>query len=368
MEKRLRGQTVAVTGGSRGIFATTATNLTTDATSRNYRLARSGGSLTLVRGESTVPKPGPRQVLVRVGAVSLNYRDLLTIGDVNSNREGLIPLSDGAGTVVAVGAEVSRWNEGDRVSPNFIPDWRSGDFSAVYFAKALGGGQSDGVLTDYIVADEASVVGVAPHLTLSEAATLPCAGVTAWHALFERGALQAGETVLVQGTGGVALFGLQLASAHGARVIVTSSSDAKLERARALGAWRTINYRAHPDWEKVALEFTDGRGVDHILELGGPETYDRSIAAVAAGGSIAQIGVLTGFASKPNILPLQLKNASIHGICVGSVEHFERLNRFVTTHRIHPVIDRHFAFDEAPAAYEHLKAAGHFGKVVIDLV
>ncbi len=257
---------------------------------------------------------------------------------------------------------------GDRVSPNFFPDWRSGGFSAAYFAKALGGGQSDGVLSDYIVADEASVVAVAPHLTLSEAATLPCAGLTVWHALFERGGLQAGETVLVQGTGGVALFGLQLARAHGARVIVTSSSDAKLERARALGAWQTINYRAQPEWEKVALEFTDGRGVDHILELGGPETYNRSIAAVAAGGSIAQIGVLTGFDSKPDILPLQLKNASIHGICVGSVEQFERLNRFVAKHRIRPVIDRHFAFDEAPAAYEHLKAAGHFGKVVIDLV
>jgi len=368
MEKRLRGQAAATTGGSRRIVATNASGLTADTYSRNYRLARSGGSLALIRGESAVPKPGPRQVLVRVGAVSLNYRDLLTIGDVNSNREGLIPLSDGAGTVVAVGAEASRWNEGDRVSPNFFPDWRGGGFSAAYFAKALGGGRSDGVLADYIVADAASVAAVAPHLTLSEAATFPCAGLTVWHALFERGALQAGETVLVQGTGGVALFGLQLASAHGARVIVTSSSDSKLERARALGAWRTINYRAHPDWEKVALEFTDGRGVDHILELGGPETYNRSIAAVAAGGSIAQIGVLTGFASKPDILPLQLKNASIHGICVGSVEQFERLNRFVATHRIHPVIDRHFAFDEAPAAYEHLKSARHFGKVVIDLV
>ncbi len=336
--------------------------------SRSYRLARSGASLGLALGESAAPAPDPGQVLVRLGAASLNYRDLLILQDAKSNGEGLIPLSDGAGTVVAVGAGVSRWKEGDRVSPNFFPDWRAGAFSTAYLAKALGGGQTDGVLSDYIVADDASLVGVAAHLTLAEAAALPCAGLTAWQALFERGALQAGETVLVQGTGGVALFGLQLASAQGARVIVTSSSDAKLERARALGAWQTINYRAQPDWDKAALEFTDGRGVDHILELGGPDTYERSIAAIAPGGRIAQIGVLTGFAAQPNIRPLQFKNASIHGICVGSVEDFERLNRFVAMHDIHPVIDRQFGFDEAPAAYRHLAAAGHFGKVVIDIL
>ncbi len=336
--------------------------------SRSFRLAKSGDSLALARRDGPTPKPGLRQVLMRLGAASLNYRDLLTLQDPNSNGDGLIPLSDGAGTVVAVGTEVTRWKEGDRVSPNFFPDWRGGAFSLAYLARALGGGQTDGVLSDYIVADEASLVEVAAHLTLAEAATLPCAGVTAWHTLFERGALQPGETVLVQGTGGVALFGLQLAHAHGARVIVTSSSDAKLDRARALGAWQTINYRTTPDWEKLAMDYTDGKGVDHILELGGPETYDRSIAAVAAGGSIAQIGVLTGFALRPDIRPLQFRNASIHGICVGSVEHFERLNRFVATHRIRPVIDEHFAFDEAPAAYEHLKAAGHFGKLVVDFV
>ena len=335
--------------------------------SRNFRLAKSGDSLALARSDSAAGEPGPRQVLVRVGATSLNYRDLLTLQDAHANREGLIPLSDGAGTVEAVGAEVSRWHEGDRVSPNFFTDWRGGTFSQAYLASALGGGQTDGVLSDYIVADEASLVEVAAHLTLAEAATLPCAGVTAWQALFERGALQAGETVLVQGTGGVALFGLQLASAQGARVIVTSSSDAKLERARTLGAWQTINYCARPDWDKAVLDLTDGRGVDHILELGGPDTYDRSIAAVTAGGRIAQIGVLTGFASQPNILPLQFKNASIHGICVGSVEHFERLNRFVATHQIHPVIDQQFAFEEAPAAYQRLLAAGHFGKLVINM-
>ena len=335
--------------------------------SRNFHLSKSGASLLLTRGERAVSEPGSNQVLLRIGAASLNYRDLLALQDVNSNRSGLIPLSDGAGTVVAVGAAVSRWRVGDRVSSNFFPDWHGGAFSQAYLGKALGGGTADGMLTDFVVADETSLVEVPGHLTLAEAATLPCAGVTAWHALFERGAVQPGDTVLVQGTGGVALFGLQLASAHGARVIVTSSSDAKLEQARSLGAWQTINYRTRPDWDVAALEHTGGRGVDHILELGGPSTYDRSIAAVAPGGRLAQIGVLTGFDSRPNVVPLQFKNASIHGICVGSREHFERLNRFMVAHQIHPVIDRHFAFNEAAAAYQHLHAAHHVGKVVIDL-
>ena len=267
----------------------------------------------------------------------------------------------------AIGSGVTRWRVGDRVSVNFFPAWHSGAFSRTALETALGGGQTDGMLSEYVVADEASLVAIPEHLSLAEGATLPCAAVTAWHALFERGHLQAGETVLVQGTGGVALFGLQLAAAHNARVIVTSSSDAKLACAKAMGAWKTINYRTQPAWDAAALDFTDGKGVDHILELGGPDTYNRSISAIAPGGRIAQIGVLTGFASQPNILPLQFKNASIDGICVGSVEHFERLNQFLATHRIHPVIDKTFAFDESPAAYKHLASAAHFGKVVIDL-
>ncbi len=335
--------------------------------SRSYHLARSGETNNLVRSNHAVPEPDHHQVLIRIAAASLNYRDLLTQQDITSNRAGLIPLSDGTGTVVAVGSAVSQWKEGDRVSPNFFPDWHGGAFSLTYLAKALGGGQTDGVLSDFIVADASSLVEVASHLTLLEAACLPCAGLTAWHALFERGELKAGDTVLVQGTGGVALFGLQLAAAHGARVIVTSSSDAKLERARNLGAWQTINYRTQPEWDKVVLDLTDGKGVDHILELGGPDTYDRSIAAIAAGGRIAQVGVLTGFALQPNILPLMFKNASINGICVGSVEHFQRLNKFLSDHQIHPVLDQVFDFDDVPEAYDRLKSAAHFGKIVIDL-
>ncbi|MCV2360212.1 NAD(P)-dependent alcohol dehydrogenase [Paucibacter sp. TC2R-5] len=333
---------------------------------RSYRLRPQGASRILSSGFEAHTEVGPGQVLLRMGAASLNYRDLLTLQEPASEGKSLVPLSDGAGIVEAVGAGVSHWKPGDRVSPNFFPEWTGGRFSATYLGRALGGGQTDGILRERLVIEASALVAVPEHLSLAEAATLPCAGLTAWHALFERGRIKAGDTVLVQGTGGVALFGLQLASAAGARVIVTSSSDEKLARARALGAWHTINYRHTPDWDRVTLDLTDGRGVDHILELGGPDTYDRSINAIAPGGQIAQIGVLTGFASQPNILPLQFKNASINGICVGSVEQFERLNRFMAEKQLHPVIDQGFAFEQVPEAYERLRSAAHFGKLVIE--
>lgn len=334
--------------------------------SDSYRLAPAGAIHTLRRHRGEPGLPGEGQVLIGMAAASLNYRDLLTLHDTTANREGVIPLSDGAGTVLAVGAGVRHWQVGDRVSPGFFPAWRDGRFTPAALAQALGGGQTDGVLSQQVVADEGAVVAVPGHLSLAEAATLPCAGVTAWHALFERGALQAGDTVLVQGTGGVALFGLQLAVAHGARVIVTSSSDEKLARARTLGAWQTVNYRQQPDWAQAVLAHTDGRGVDHILELGGPDTYPQSITAIAFGGRIAQIGVLSGFVPQPNLLPLQFKNASIHGICVGSIAMYERLNAFVARHGIHPVIDQRFGFDDAPAAIAQLRSAEHVGKLVIE--
>lgn len=334
---------------------------------RHYSLNKEGSSLALRSGTRTLPRLSPTEILINVRAVSLNYRDLLNIGDVEGTRDGLIPLSDAAGVVAAVGSSVARWKIGERVSPNFFPAWIYGAFSQSHFSNALGGGQTDGVLSEYIVTEEAAVVAIPEHLSFSQAATLPCAGVTAWHALLERGNLQAGETVLVQGTGGVAMFGLQLAVAQGARVIVISSSDAKLDRAVALGAWKTINYKSDPDWEQAALSLTDGNGVDHILELGGPDTYDRSIAAIAPGGRIAQIGVLSGFGSKPNLTPLQFKNAAINGICVGSVEHYRRLNAFVAAHAIHPMIDNVFAFEETPRAYDRLRAASHVGKIAISL-
>lgn len=333
--------------------------------SRHYTLSHDGSSLTLNQATRLVPELAPSQILINVRAAGLNYRDLLNRGNVDGTRDGLVPLSDAAGVVAAIGSSVTRWKIGDRVSPNFFPAWLGGAFSPAHLSNALGGGQTDGVLAEYIVVDQAAAVAIPDHLSFVEAATLPCAGVTAWHALFERGNVQAGETILVQGTGGVALFGLQLAVAQGAHVIVTSSSDAKLERASALGAWKTINYKSQADWDQAAIALTDGQGVDHILELGGPDTYDRSIAAIASGGQIAQIGVLSGFGAQPNLTPLQFKNASINGICVGSVEHYKRLNAFVAEHKIHPIVDEVFAFDDAPLAYDRLRAASHFGKIAI---
>ncbi|MHB8886106.1 MAG: zinc-dependent alcohol dehydrogenase family protein [Methylovirgula sp.] len=324
------------------------------------------GIFRLHRETVAFPDPRDRQVLIKVSAASLNYRDLLTMNDPTT-KAGLVPLSDAAGAVIATGENVTRWKSGDRVCPNFFPAWLDGRFSTDYLSQTLGGGQTDGVLSELVLADEASLTAIPENLTFNEAATLPCAGVTAWHALFERGAVQSGATVLVQGTGGVAMFAFQLATAAGAKVIVTSSSDDKLRHAEALGAWRTINYRSRPNWDETALEYTDGKGVDYILELGGADTYERSISAIAAGGYIAQIGVLSGFAALPNIRPLQFKNADIHGICVGSAAQFQRLADFVQKHNIRPVIDRVFDFAEAPSAYEYLKSAKHLGKVIISV-
>ncbi len=333
-----------------------------------YRLTSSGAGFSLVRSTGTVQHPAKHKVVVRIGAASLNYRDLLVRQNAGSDtKSGLIPLSDGAGTVEAIGPDVTRWRVGDRVSPTFFADWQTGPFRQAYLASARGGGVVDGVLSHLVEIDEQALVRVPAHLSLAEAATLPCAGVTAWQALFVRGRLQEGETVLVQGTGGVALLALQLAVAAGARAIIISSSDAKLERAEALGAWRTINYRHRPDWDRAVLDLTNGEGANHVLELGGPETFERSIAAVAHGGTIAQIGVLTGFGPAPNLNSLQFKNATIHGICVGSGQHHAELNTFLERHDVHPIIDHRFAFDDAPAAYDALKAARHFGKLVINV-
>lgn len=333
----------------------------------HYAIVRAGSELTLAQRKGDMPTLAPNQVLIRMKATSLNYRDLLTIDDARGSMNGLVPLSDGAGEVHTVGGDVGRWEAGDRVSTAFFPTWRSGAFSPAHLAIALGGGQTDGVLGEYVVAHQDAIVAIPDHLTFDQAATLPCAGVTAWQALFARGRIEAGQTVLVQGTGGVALIALQLANAAGARVIVISSSDEKLTQASRLGAWQGINYRTTPEWDRAVIELTDGVGVDHIVELGGPSTYDRSIAAIAPGGQIAQIGVLSGFGSQPNITPLQFKNASVNGICVGSVEHFSALNGFIKQHGIVPKIDSQFAYNEAPQAYAYLRSARHFGKVCITL-
>lgn len=328
-------------------------------TFRQYRLEHG----LPVLGVSAPIALSPNQVEIQIQAASLNYRDLLTLED--AKQHGLPPLSDCMGTISKVGIDVADWKVGDRVCANFFPTWIDGPFTPQAYSTALGGGGTPGVLAESLAVSADSLVAIPDYLSAEGAATLPCAALTAWHALIERGNLKAGETVLVQGTGGVALFGLQIAAALGAKTIVISSSDEKLARTKALGAWKTVNYKTDPDWEKTILATTNGRGVDHILELGGPETYDRSITAIAFGGRIHQIGVLTGFNHQPNTLPLQFKNASIHGICVGSVEMFKRMNTFFKLHRIQPVIDRFFSFERAKDAYSYLHSGQHFGKVVI---
>jgi len=342
---------------------------TSIATSRRiYRLVPGEGGLRLAKGEERPPTLGPRQVLVRIEAASLNYRDLLILrGQLGPVREGLVPLSDGAGTVVAIGAAVTRWQEGDRVAPIFYPAWVGGPYREAYGPSALGGGDSDGVLTDLITVPEESLVSIPDALNADEASTLPCAALTAWQALVVRGRLKAGDTILVQGTGGVALFALQFATALGAKAIVLSSSDAKRERAQRFGAWATVNYRTTPDWDIEVRRLTDGRGVSHVLELGGPDTFDRSLRALAAGGRIAQIGVLTGFGPQSNLMRLQMINAAINGINVGSGEQFNAMNEFIVAHGIKPVIDRRFTFDETEAAYDHLASGQQFGKIAITL-
>ena len=277
-----------------------------------------------------MPVPGPNEVRIEVAAASLNYRDLIVLDSAaNGSYDGRIPLSDAAGRITAVGDEVTSWRVGDKVAASFFRDWLGGPFKAGYMGSALGGSASDGVLAECIVLPQTSVVAIPGHLSMEQAATLPCAAVTAWQALVTRGRLRSGETVLIQGTGGVALFALQFAVALGARAIVLSSSDTKLDRAKQLGASMVINYRTIPEWDKAVLESTAGEGANVVVELGAPDTYDRSIRSVAAGGRIAQIGVLTGFGPTPNLARLQSMNADILGITVGSGEHFSAMNGYI---------------------------------------
>lgn len=333
-----------------------------------YQLRGDAGVASLVRADLAKPEPATGEVRVRLEAASLNYRDLLILnaagqGDLN----GRVPLCDGAGIVDAVGPDVTQWHVGDRVAAGYFRDWVSGPFKPGYIPSALGSRTLDGVLAEYIVLPASALVAVPEHLSSVEAATLPCAAVTAWHGLVTRGGLSKGHTLLVQGTGGVALFGLQFAAALGARAIVISSSDAKLDRAKTLGASILINYLDTPDWDVAVMKATDGQGASHVLELGGPGTYDRSIRSVASGGKIVQIGVLTGFGPKPDLARLQWENADIIGVTVGSIEHFTALNRFLTGHAIHPIIDRIYGFHEVPEAFARLRSGSHFGKVVVKL-
>lgn len=299
-------------------------------------------------------------------ATSLNRRDVgilkgfYPIGD----RTELIPLSDGAGEVVAIGSGVTRVAVGDHVAATFFQTWIDGRPAAATGASALGGAL-DGMLAEYLVLHERGLVVLPSAMSFEAAATLPCAGVTAWNGLVTQGRLAAGDTVLLQGTGGVAIFGLQIAVAAGAKAVITSGSDAKLERARAMGAAATVNYRTTPDWEQAVIAATGGRGADQVLELGGAGTLAKSLAAAAPGGHLALIGGLAGFGGNLGALPLIARSLTASGIRVGSRANFEALLAFVGRHRIEPVIDRVFAFGEAAEAYAYMDAGSHFGKVVI---
>lgn len=327
----------------------------------------SGDGIDALRlSERPTPPIGPGEVLVRIRASSINYRDLSTLTDPQARRIPYprIPNSDGAGEVVAVGPDVIEWKPGDRVAGCFFQNWPSGPITASAMASALGG-PIDGVLAEEVALRAEGLVAVPDHLSFEEAACLPCAAVTAWNCLVAGGKLKAGDVVLLLGTGGVSIMALQLAVMHGARVIITSSSDAKLERARAMGAAETVNYRTTPDWEQTVLELTDGRGVDHVVEVGGAGTMEKSIAAVRIGGRIAYIGVLAGGTVDPT--PIMRKSVTLQGVYVGSRAMFEEMNRAIALHRMKPVMDRVFPFGEAREAFRHMKTAGHFGKIVIDV-
>lgn len=313
--------------------------------------------------ERPEPTPGPGQVVVAVRAVSLNYRDLLVARGHYNPKMPLprVPCSDAAGEVVAVGSGVSSVKVGDRVCGTFFQDWDRGPLTEAAAKSALGG-DIDGVLAERVVLAEHGVIPMPTGLSFEEAATLPCAALTAWHALTV-GFDPAGKTVLVQGTGGVSVFAIQFARTLGARVLVTSSSDEKLARARALGAASGTNYRTDPDWDKWARQQTDGTGVDLVVEVGGAGTLDRSIRATRHGGRIALIGVLA--AGTVNPVGILMRGITVQGIFVGSREMFAAMSATLDRNGIRPVIDRVFPFEQATDAYRHLEAAGHLGKVVI---
>lgn len=317
--------------------------------------------------ERAVPKPAFREVLVRVHATSLNYRDLVTAKNAAALQVKLprIPLSDGAGEVVEVGSGVERVKVGDRVAAAFFQEWLSGPPRPAYGRSALGGA-IDGMLAEYVCLHENGLVRIPDYMAYEEAASLPCAAVTSWNALVSEGRLKSGDTVLVMGTGGVSIFALQFARMHGARVIATSSSDAKLKRLTEMGASDVINYKTTPEWDKRVLEITRGEGVDYVVEVGGIGTLEKSLRAVRVGGQVSLIGILAG-GTGINPMPVLFKSIRLQGIYVGSRDMFEDMNRAMEVNRIHPVIDRTFGFDQVHEAYRHLESGAHFGKVCIKI-
>ena len=322
-----------------------------------------GGSLQVV--ERPEPVPGPGQVVLKMKAFSINYRELLVVNGVGRWRPplGRVPVSDGVGLVVAAGTGVSRVKIGDRVSPIFYPKWLEGRVTAEKMEHALGGAAADGVLAEYTVFDDTSLVRVPAHLTDEEAATLPCAGVTAWNALLSFGNIMPGDSVVVLGTGGVSVFALQFAQFRGARVIITSSSDQKLARAKELGADAGIDYKVRPDWPTAIAELTGGAGADYVVDTVGE--LKKAIRAVRLGGTVAFVGLLHGMTTEVDLVTFMGKSSRVEAVDVGSREMFETMNKAIAFHAMRPVVDRVFGFSELREALNCLKGARHFGKICL---
>ncbi|KAI0350994.1 NAD-P-binding protein [Trametes cingulata] len=335
---------------------------------REYHLPKVDGFHNLTLIEAPIPELKSTEVLVKVHAVSLQYRDLTVawgtypLGELKKN---LVPCSDMAGEIIALGDEVKGWSIGDRVCSNFATDHIFGDPTEENKATGLGA-PIDGVLTEYKVLPAHTLVSIPEHLSYEEASTLPCAAVTAYNALLGPTPLKGGDTVLVQGTGGVSIFGLQLAVASGATVIATSSSDEKLKIAKELGAAHTINYKTTPNWDEEVLKITKGRGVDYVIEVGGSGTIMKSVNCVRYGGTVSLIGFVTGRGDVSE-LPVKVidKAINMRGILIGSRQLFENMNRLISARKLRPVIDKVFKFEEARSAYEYQASQKHVGKVVI---
>ncbi len=342
-------------------------NISTATKIKSYRLDKFGIE-NLALKESDQQSLNSNQVRVKIHAISLNYRDLLMINGhydpkVLSSGE-LIPCSDGAGEVIEVGSQVTRFKPGDKVAGIFLQQWLSGECTYEMTGSALGGAIA-GVLATYKVFDQNGLVLLPTDYSYEEGSTLPCAAITAWHALISTGKVKAGDIILIQGTGGVSIFALQFAKISGAITIVTSSSDEKLEKAKKLGADHTINYKKTPDWEIKAREYTNNLGVDHIIEVGGSQTLGKSFKAAKLNGRISVIGILSGTESGISLLPILMKNLSVQGIYVGSRDMFEAMNKAISANNLKPVIDKVYPFAQAKEAFQYLESAQHFGKVVI---
>lgn len=331
-----------------------------------YELQRPGKIANLRVVERPISRPAPGQVLVRIGAVSLNYRDLVTLrgGYGSKQKSPLIPCSDAAGTVEAIGEGVVRFRVGDRVLNAFLLDWLAGEPTEGALWSAPGG-LADGVLCEYRLFPEHGLLHTPVHLSDTAAAAFACAGVTAWNAVIKLGRIRPGQVVLTQGTGGVSLFALQFAKLAGALVVATSSSDAKIERLRALGADETINYRSELDWGKRAVKLTGGRGVDLVVDVGGAGTLNESIRACRVGGTIASIGVLAAAPSELRLALVAMRQLRLQGVACGSIDDTATMLGAVGAHQLQPVLDRQFPLMQASDAFEYLASGQHFGKIVV---